>query len=125
MDDGSPLEGRGPVRAMITVKGVTDTVIYDEAAVKARYGLTPAQIPDFKGLKGDASDNLPGVPGIGEKGASKLLKEYGTLENLLFHVDELPDKTKNALITHHGHAPCSASAWRPSCAMCPCRTGWT
>ena len=100
VDDGSPLEGRGPVRVMITVKGVTDTVTYDEKAVRDRYGLTPAQIPDFKGLKGDSSDNLPGVPGIGEKGASKLLKDYGTLENLLFHVDELPDKTKNALITH-------------------------
>ena len=100
VDDGSPLEGRGQVQAMITVKGVTDTVVYDEAAVKARYGLTPAQIPDFKGLKGDSSDNLPGVPGIGEKGASKLLKDYGTLENLLFHVDEQPEKVKNALITH-------------------------
>lgn len=100
VDDGSPLEGRGPVQAMITVKGVTDTITYDEKAVKDRYGLTPHQIPDFKGLKGDASDNLPGVPGIGEKGASKLLKEYGTLENLLFHVDELPDKVKDALIAN-------------------------
>ena len=100
VDDGSPLEGQGPVRAMITVKGVTDTITYDERAVQDRYGLTPSQIPDFKGLKGDSSDNLPGVPGIGEKGASKLLKDYGTLENLLFHVDELPDKTKNALIAH-------------------------
>ncbi len=98
VDDGSPLEGQGQVRAMITVKGVTDTVTYDNAAVYARYGLSPAQIPDFKGLKGDSSDNLPGVPGIGEKGASRLLKEYGTLENLLFHVDELPEKTKVALI---------------------------
>jgi len=100
VDDGSPLEGRGAVRVMITVKGVTDTVVYDEAAVKARYGLSPAQIPDLKGIKGDASDNLPGVPGIGEKGASKLLGQYGTLENLLFHVDEQPEKIKNALITH-------------------------
>ena len=100
VDDGSPLEGRGSVQTMITVKGVTDTVTYDEAAVRARYGLSPAQITDFKGIKGDASDNLPGVPGIGEKGASKLLKDYGTLENLLFHVDELPEKTKNLLIQH-------------------------
>ncbi len=98
VDDGSPLEGRGPVRAMITVKGVTDTVTYDEKAVKERYGLAPSQITDFKGLKGDSSDNLPGVPGIGEKGASRLLKDYGSLENLLFHVDELPEKTRNALI---------------------------
>ena len=100
VDDGSPLEGRGSVQAMITVKGVTDVVVYDEAAVKARYGLSPSQITDFKGIKGDSSDNLPGVPGIGEKGASKLLKEYGTLENLLFHVDELPEKTKNLLLQH-------------------------
>ncbi len=104
VDDGSPLEGLGPVKTMITVKGVTDTVVYDEAAVYARYGLTPAQIPDFKGIKGDASDNLVGVPGIGEKGASKLLKEYGTLENLLFHVDEQPEKIKNALIEHTASA---------------------
>ena len=100
VDDGSPLEGRGAVQVMITVKGVTDTVTYDEAAVRARYGLSPSQITDFKGIKGDASDNLPGVPGIGEKGASKLLKEYETLEQLLFHVDELPEKTKNLLIEH-------------------------
>ncbi|MGI4789706.1 MAG: DNA polymerase I [Janthinobacterium lividum] len=100
VDDGSPLEGRGQVQTMITVKGVTDTVTYDEAAVQARYGLSPSQITDFKGIKGDTSDNLPGIPGIGEKGASKLLKEYGTLENLLFHVDELPEKTKNLLIEH-------------------------
>ena len=99
VDDGSPLEGRGAVKAMIPSKA-SRNVVYDEAAVKARYGLTPAQIPDFKGIKGDASDNLPGVPGIGEKGASKLLKDYGTLENLLFHVDEQPEKIKNALITH-------------------------
>lgn len=100
VDDGSPLEGRGKVEVMMTVKGVTDTVIYDEKAVKARYGLSAAQMPDFKGLKGDASDNLPGVPGIGEKGAAKLLGEFGTLEKLLFHVDELPEKTKAALIKH-------------------------
>ncbi len=100
VDDGSPLEDRGRVRVMITVKGVTDTVVYDEAAVRARYGLSPAQIPDLKGIKGDASDNLPGVPGIGEKGASKLLGQYGTLEKLLFHVDEQPEKIKTALITH-------------------------
>lgn len=98
VDDGSPLEGCGAVQVMITVKGVTDTVTYDNAAVHARYGLSPAQIPDFKGLKGDSSDNLPGVPGIGEKGASRLLKEYDTLENLLFHVDALPEKTRVALI---------------------------
>jgi DNA polymerase-1 len=104
VDDGSPDEGSGPVRAMITVKGVTDTVLYDAQAVYDRYGLTPAQIPDFKGLKGDSSDNLPGVPGIGEKGAIKLLKEYGTLKNLLAHTDELAPKLQTALTEHQALA---------------------
>lgn len=63
-------------------KGMQDTVIYDEKQVFERYGLKPEQVPDFKGLKGDPSDNIPGVPGVGEKTAIELLKEYGTLENL-------------------------------------------
>ena len=88
----------GPVTVMMTVKGVTDTVIYNEEAVKARYGLTPQQIPDFKGLKGDSSDNLPGVPGIGEKGASKLLQQYGTVEGLIEHAADLPEKTRVSLL---------------------------
>ena len=60
-------------------KGVTDTVIYDEDEVVKRYGLKPEQLNDFKGLKGDPSDNIPGVPGIGEKTASALIQEYGSL----------------------------------------------
>lgn len=90
-------DSQGPVRVMITVKGVTDTILYDEAAVLARYGLTAAQIPDYKGLKGDSSDNLPGVPGIGEKGASRLLAQYGTVEALLDHLEELPEKNRAVL----------------------------
>ena len=63
-------------------KGVQDTVIYDEAGVEERYELTPEQLIDYKGLRGDASDNIPGVPGIGEKSATTLLKEFGGLESL-------------------------------------------
>lgn len=63
-------------------KGVTDTIIYDEKEVRARYGLDPIQMPDFKGLKGDPSDNIPGVPGIGDKTATTLMQEFGTLEAL-------------------------------------------
>ncbi len=63
-------------------KGVGETMEYDEAAVKRRYGVTPLQIPDYKGLVGDASDNIPGVRGIGPKTASALLQEFGTLETL-------------------------------------------
>jgi len=63
-------------------KGVKDTVIYDKKAVFERYGLSPSQIIDFKGLRGDPSDNIPGVPGVGEVTAIKLLKEFGSMENL-------------------------------------------
>ena len=85
-------------------KGVKDTVLYDEKAVEERYGLKPEQMNDFKGLKGDPSDNIPGVPGIGEKTAAELLKEYGSLENLYRQIEsklktqnlKLKTKTKNS-----------------------------
>ena len=64
-------------------KGITDTMIYDEAAVKVRYGIPPESLPDYKGLIGDTSDNIPGVPGIGPKTATELLGKYKTLENFL------------------------------------------
>ena len=78
-------------------KGVKDTIVYDEKAVQERYGLAPSQMTDFKGLKGDPSDNIPGVPGVGEKTAIELLKEYGTIENLYRKLEtEKPKlKTKN------------------------------
>lgn len=63
-------------------KGITDTVIYDEKAVQERYGFKPKLLIDFKGLKGDASDNIPGVRGIGEKTASDLVKQFGTIEEI-------------------------------------------
>ncbi len=88
----------GPVRIVTTIKGLTETVVYDEAAVLERYGLTPAQIPDMKGLKGDTSDNLPGIPGIGDKTASKLLIEYGTVENLFAKLPEMKDEKLKAKI---------------------------
>lgn len=63
-------------------KGITDTVIYDEAAVKEKYGLSPSQLNDFKALRGDPSDNIPGAKGIGEVGAADLIKKFGTIEEL-------------------------------------------
>ncbi len=63
-------------------KGIKDTVMYDEAAVKERFGFGPTLIPDYKGLRGDPSDNIPGVPGIGEKGGTDLIVNFGTLEKL-------------------------------------------
>ena len=71
------------VRIMATGRGITDTKIYDREAVVDRYGIPPELIPDFVGLKGDTSDNIPGVPGIGDKTASQLLQEWGDLEGVL------------------------------------------
>lgn len=69
-------------------KGVTDTVTYNEAEVKKRYGLAPSQMTDFKGLKGDPSDNIPGVPGIGDVTASALIKQFKSLEGLYEAIDK-------------------------------------
>lgn len=88
------------VQVMANKRGITETVIYDRQAVIDRYGVTPEQIPDIKALTGDNSDNIPGVPGIGEKTAGKLIAEYGTLENLLDHAAEVKGKTGAALVAH-------------------------
>ncbi|MCI0420692.1 MAG: hypothetical protein L0312_15940, partial [Acidobacteria bacterium] len=63
-------------------KGITDTVTYDEKEIKKRYGLKPSQVADLKGLKGDPSDNIPGVPGVGEKTAGALIEQFGSIENM-------------------------------------------
>ena len=72
--------------------GVTDTMTYDEAAVFERWGVTPTQVPDFKAIKGDTSDNIPGVPGIGDKGGAELLQKFVTVEAMLERFDEVPPK---------------------------------
>lgn len=77
------------VKVMTTVRGVTDTVIYDAQAVCDRFGITPDQMVDFKALKGDPSDNIPGVPGVGDKTAATLIKRFGCIEALLEHLDEI------------------------------------
>ncbi len=75
-----------------TKKGISDVVIYDPAGVKEKYGVEPEQIPDFLGLMGDSSDNIPGVPGIGEKTAAKLLAQFGSMEGIYDHLDSLKGK---------------------------------
>jgi len=70
-------------------KGFNDTLIYDTAKVMAKYGLLPSQIVDYKALRGDTSDNIPGVHGIGEKGAVELLKKYSTLDGIYEHLNEI------------------------------------
>ncbi|MBV8563326.1 MAG: DNA polymerase I [Actinobacteria bacterium] len=81
---------------MMTPRGVSDVNVYTPDRVEARYGIRPDQIPDFIGLKGDSSDNIPGVPGIGDKTAGQLIAQYGSLEEVLAHVDEQsPARRKN------------------------------
>jgi DNA polymerase I len=85
---------------MMTPRGVADVNVYTPDRVEARYGIRPDQIPDFIGLKGDTSDNIPGVPGIGDKTAGQLIAQYGSLDEVLEHVDELsPARRKN--LTEH------------------------
>ncbi len=89
------------VRVMSTSRGITETKIYDREAVVERYGVPPEQVTDLMGLRGDTSDNIPGVPGIGEKTASQLLQKFGTLEKVLASVDEISGaKRKQNLVEH-------------------------
>jgi DNA polymerase-1 len=95
------IDGDGLVKVMATARGITDTKIYDRQAVIDRYGIAPEMIPDFYGLKGDTSDNIPGVPGIGDKTASELIQAYGSLEDVLEHIDEIKGaKRKENLLEH-------------------------
>ena len=83
--DRDALQLIGPNTHVLMPKKANETVEYDEALLMEQYGLVPARMPDLKGLMGDSSDNLPGIPGVGEKTARKLLEKYGTLENALAH----------------------------------------
>jgi DNA polymerase I len=88
------------VTLMMTPRGVADVNVYTPERVEARYGIRPDQIPDFIGLKGDTSDNIPGIPGIGDKTAGQLIQQYGSLEEVIAHADDLtPARRKN--ITEH------------------------
>src|ERR1700678_2587870 len=95
------IDPQGLVQVMATARGITETKIYDRQAGLDRYGIAPEQIPDFYGLKGDTSDNIPGVPGIGDKTASELLQSFGSLEGVLSHVDDVSGpKRKQNLVEH-------------------------
>src|SRR6187431_1779316 len=86
-------------RLMTTRSGVENTVIYDVARIDERFGLRPDQMIDYKALKGDPTDNIPGVPGVGEKTAAKLIGQYEHLEGLFERIDEVkPDKLREKLI---------------------------
>ncbi|MGZ8566184.1 MAG: DNA polymerase I [Actinomycetota bacterium] len=86
--------GRGAVSVLFNRRGISEIDLMDPAAIEGRYGVRPDQYLDFVALKGDTSDNIPGVPGVGDKTAAKLVQEYGTVEELLAHVDDLKGKLK-------------------------------
>jgi len=89
------------IRVMTTSRGVTDTKVYDRDGVIERYGVPPELVTDFIGLKGDTSDNIPGVPGIGDKTAAELLQRFGSLEEVLSHVDEISGAKRKQNLTEH------------------------
>jgi DNA polymerase I len=98
--DALQLVERG-VRVMATSRGITETRMYDREGVIERYGIPPELIPDFYGLKGDTSDNIPGVPGIGDKTAAQLLQRFGSLESVLDHVDEISGAKRQENLRAH------------------------
>ncbi len=86
------------IKVLYNKRGVSDYALYDEAGIEARTGgVTPVQYPDYAALRGDTSDNLPGVPGVGEKTAAKLVTTYGSVDGILEHLDELPPKQRENL----------------------------
>ncbi|HET9677950.1 MAG TPA: DNA polymerase I, partial [Solirubrobacterales bacterium] len=89
------------VRVMSTSRGITETKIYDRAAVEERYGVPPELICDLMGLRGDTSDNIPGVPGIGEKTATQLLQQFGSLEAVLENVEHVSGAKRKQNLTEH------------------------
>jgi DNA polymerase-1 len=89
------------VSIMTTSRGITDTKVYDRQGVIDRYGIPPELVPDFLGLKGDTSDNIPGVPGIGDKTAADLLNRFGSLENVLDSIDEISGAKRKQNLTEH------------------------
>lgn len=104
--DGDALQlATQKVHVMLTRRGVTDLDDYDHDAVVKRFGFTPDLLPDYKGLRGDTSDNIPGVPGIGEKTGSKLVGEFGSLEKIYENIEKVkPERIKNLLIEHREQA---------------------
>ncbi|MDR0433831.1 MAG: DNA polymerase I [Gracilibacteraceae bacterium] len=99
--DRDALQLVAPTVKVYLARGKSETEMYDEAKIEEKYGLTPERIVDLKGLMGDSSDNIPGVPGVGEKTALKLLHAYGTVENVLARSAEVQGaKLREALTVH-------------------------
>ncbi len=91
---------RDGVAVIMTRRGISDVIRYDPPTVIERYGVTPKQWIDFVALKGESADNLPGVPGVGDKTAAQLINKYGDIEQVIAHADELTPKLRDAIKSH-------------------------
>jgi DNA polymerase-1 len=92
---------------MMTPRGVADVHVYTPERVEARYGVRPDQVPDFIGLKGDTSDNIPGIPGIGDKTAGQLIAQYGSVDGVIEHAGDLSPARSRAILEHEEQARAS------------------
>ncbi len=84
------------VKVVYNRRGITDVVTFDEAGVREKYGVEPSQYVDYAAMRGDPSDNIPGVPGVGEKTAAKLLQKYGSIDGIYEHIDELTPRLRRS-----------------------------
>ena len=89
------------VKALVPRRTFNDTILYDEETVHQKYGVKPGQITDFKALSGDASDNIPGVPGIGEKTATKLIQQFGSIEGIYEHIEDVTPSKLQAMLRQY------------------------
>ncbi|HUO49130.1 MAG TPA: DNA polymerase I, partial [Acidimicrobiales bacterium] len=96
------------VKVLYTKRGISDTVLYDEAGIEERTGVRPDRYPVLAALRGDTSDNLPGVPGVGEKTAAKLVNQYGDLDGIYAHLAELTPKLRENLAANEATARTNA-----------------
>lgn len=85
------------IRVMVTSRGISETTVYDREKFLSRFSFDPARLPDYKGLKGDTTDNIPGVPGVGDKTAAQLIQQFGAVEDLFEHLDRVPAKFQDPL----------------------------
>jgi DNA polymerase-1 len=98
------------VKVLYNRRGVSDYVLYDEAGIKERTGVTPAEYPEYAAMRGDPSDNLPGVPGVGEKTAAKLINDYGNLDGIFANLDKLTPKLRQNMAEHERQVRINAAA---------------
>ena len=108
------------VRVLSSNPRTGEPVIYDEAAIQKRWGVKPDQVVDFKGLVGDASDNIPGVAGIGEKTAAKLLQQFTDIDHIYRHLDDVPPAARRRL-EHQRDRAISRASWRAIVTDLPVR----